>query len=440
MPTVVLPSPLLRYTDGADRIGVRGATAGDAIKALEAEQPRLRGWVLDERGRLREHVSLFVNDRSAGLEQPLGEGDELYIVHAISGGAPATEILVATRKGLFVLRGDPGGGFEVDQRHFAGEAAELVTRDRRSGRYFAAVTHGQFGPRLCWTDDLADEWQQAQGPVFPPDTDAAVGRIWVIQPGEAEGEIWAGVAPAALFRSTDNGESWTLNRALWDQPTRPDWQGGAGGLCLHSICPWPGDPARLAVAMSAVGVWHTEDGGASWSRGVDGLVARYLPEEVRANTLQLCVHHMERSPVEPQTFYLQFHGGVYRSDDGGLSWIDIGDGLPSDFGFPLVADPHDPDRAYVIPLVADVDRVTPEGRIAVYETRDRGRSWRPLTDGLPTDAYATVLRQAFAHDGRRPLGLCFGTEQGAVYASADGGASWMTAAQNLPPVLAVRIG
>ncbi len=440
MPTVILPSPLLRHTGGADRIGVQGATAGEAIKALEALQPKLRGWVLDERGHLREHVSLFVNDRSAGLDQRLGESDELYIVHAISGGSPATEILAATRKGLFVLRGDARGGFEVEQRHFAGEAAEFVIRDRRSGRCFAAVTHGQFGPRLCWTDDLAGDWQQARGPVFPEDAGAAVARIWVIQPGEAEGEIWAGVAPAALFRSTDNGESWTLNRALWDHPTRPDWQGGAGGLCLHSICPWPGDPARLAVAMSAVGVWHTEDGGASWSRGVDGLVARYLPEEVRAGTLQLCVHHMERSPVEPQTFYLQFHGGVYRSDDGGMSWSDIGDGLPSDFGFPLVADPNDADRAWVIPLVADVDRVTPEGRIAVYETRDRGASWRALTDGLPTDAYATVLRQAFAHDGGQPLGLCFGTEQGAVYASADGGASWTTAAQNLPPVLAVRIG
>ncbi len=439
MPTVVLPSPLLRHTDGADRIGVEGTTALDAIRALEARRPSLKGWVLDERGHLREHVSLFVNDESAALDRPLVDGDELYIVHAISGGAPETEILVATRKGLFVLRGDTDTGFAVSQRHFAGEAAEFAIRDTRSGRYFTGVTHGQFGPRLCWTDDLSQEWQQADGPIFPEGTEAAVDRIWVIQPGEADGEIWAGVAPAALFHSTDNGESWSLSRALWDQPSRPEWQGGMGGLCLHSICPWPGDPNRLTVAVSAAGVWHTTDGGASWSHGVDGLVPRYLPEEVRADTHQHCVHHVERSPVEPTTLYLQFHGGVYRSDDGGSTWIDIGAGLPSDFGFPLVADPSDPDRAWVIPLVADVDRVTPEGRITVYETRDRGATWAARTDGLPASAYATVLRQAFAHDGRQPLGLYFGSEQGAVYASPDSGASWVTAAENLPPVLALRV-
>jgi photosystem II stability/assembly factor-like uncharacterized protein len=420
---------------------VGGDTAGAALAALESAQPKLRGWILDERGQLREHVSLFVNDEGARLERPVSEADEIYIVHAISGGSgDDREILAATRKGLFVLRGSAAGGFELADRHFAGEVAEIAIRDPRTGRYFAAVTHGQFGPRICWTDDLDGEWQQADGPVFPEGTDAAVARIWVIQPGEADGEIWAGVAPAALFRSGDNGESWEMNRGLWDQPSRPDWQGGLGGLCLHSICPYPGAPQRLAIAISAAGVWHTEDGGASWSRGVEGLVPRYLPEEVRANTLQHCVHHLERAPLDPDTFYLQFHGGVYRSDDGGRRWNDIGAGLPSDFGFPLVADPHDPDRAFVIPLVADVDRVTPDGRIAVYETADRGASWSALTEGLPPNAYATILRQAFCHDGHDPLGLCFGTEQGAVYFSGDRGQSWTTAAENLPPVVAVRTG
>lgn len=441
VPTVVLPTPLLRHTGGPERIVIEGKTAREALEALELREPKLRGWVLDERGTLRQHVSLFVNDSSAGLDHSLGEADELFIVHAISGGDEgAAEVLAATRKGLFVLRRESDGSFAIAGRHFPGEVAEFAVRDPRTGRYFAGVTHGQFGPRLCWTDDLDEEWQQADGPAFPEGTDTAVERVWVIQPGEAVGELWAGVAPAALFHSADNGESWILNRGLWDQPSRSKWEGGLGGLCLHSICPSPGDPDRLSIAISAVGVWHTDDRGATWRREVAGLVPRYLPEEARADTIMHCVHHLERAPLEPSTFYLQFHGGVYRSDDSGATWLDIGAELPADFGFPLVVDPADPDSAYVIPLVADIDRVTPDGRLAVYETRDRGTTWAARTEGLPESAYVTVLRQAFTHDGRTPLGLYFGTEQGTVYASGDSGRTWTTAAANLPPILAIRAG
>ena len=439
MATVVLPTPLVRHTGGPGQITVPARTAREALQRLEEREPKLRGWVLDERGRLRQHVSLFVNEQSADLDRALDEGDELYIVHAISGGSGRGAVLASTRKGLFVLEAS-SEDYEIAGRHFPGEVVEFTTRDPRSGRYFAGVTHGQFGPRLCWTDDLDAEWQQADGPVFPEGTDAALERVWVIEPGESAGELWAGVAPAALFHSTDNGESWSLNRALWDQPSRPEWEGGFGGLCLHSICPWPGDPQRLTIAISAAGVWHTADGGQSWTREVEGLVPRYLPEEARAQTIQHCVHHVERARREPDTLFMQFHGGVYRSDDAGHSWIDIGAGLPADFGFPLVVDPADPDSAYVIPLVADVDRVTPDGRLAVYETRDRGATWSARTEGLPDSAYVTVLRQAFCHDEASPLGLYFGTEQGTLHASHDGGQSWFTAAAHLPPILAVRTG
>jgi hypothetical protein len=210
---------------------------------------------------------------------------------------------------------------------------------------------------------------------------------------------------------------------------------------LHSICPWPGDPSRLAVGISAAGVWITEDGAESWQRGGRGLVPRYLPEEAREDAVMLCVHDMQRAPLEPETLYIQFHGGVYRSDDAGHRWTEISAGLPADFGFPLVVDPRDPDRAFVIPMISDHDRVTPEGRVRVYETRDRGASWRPLSEGLPQeDAYLTILRQAFCHDGADPLGLYFGATSGELFGSAEGGASWTTLARRLPPVLSVRAG
>lgn len=452
MATVHLPSTLRSLADGEEQIELPGDSAAEVLHALEQRFPRLAGWVLDESGGLRPHVALFVDDRRVPIDAALAPGDQMHVVPAISGGAvadtgelvPLVELLVGTRKGLFVLRGTRGRALEASARRFPGQTVDFACRDRRSGRYFAAITHGQYGPRLYFTDDPHGEWLQADGPVFPEDAGASVSRIWVVEPGEGAGELWAGVAPAALFRSTDDGESWSLVRGLWDEPTRPRWEGGLGGLCLHSVCPWPGEPRRLAVAVSAAGVWLTEDGGESWRRGVEGLVPRYIPEEARRDTLTHCVHSLRRAPLRPERLYMQFHGGVYRSDDTGASWQDIAHlgrqgGLPADFGFPLAIDPHDPERAFVIPLVSDADRVTPDGRLRVYETRDGGGRWHPLERGLPQqDAYLTVLRQAFCHDGGQPLGLYFGAESGEVFASADGGETWSTAAEHLPPITSVR--
>jgi photosystem II stability/assembly factor-like uncharacterized protein len=349
-----------------------------------------------------------------------------------------TELLLGTRKGLFVLEGEPGGPFEVTARAFPGEPVEYALRDPRTGRMLASVTSPFYGPKLWYTDEPAGEWEQASGVALPEDGDAVLERIWVIVAG-ADGRLYAGGDPGVLFESRDGGASWELNRGLWEHPSRRFWQPGAGGLCLHSIAPWPGDPDRLAVAISAGGVWVSDDGGATWRAGNQGLVARYLPEDAPAEQISLCVHRLHRAPLRPERLFMQFHGGVYRSDDAGASWTDIGAGLPSDFGFPLALDPADPDCAYVIPLSADTDRVMPDGRVRVYETRDAGARWTARGGGLPQEhAYLTVLREAFGWAGEGDaLELYFGATSGEVFGSGDAGASWSTAASRLPPVLSV---
>ena len=350
-----------------------------------------------------------------------------------------TELLVATRKGLFVLEGEPGGEFEVTARPFAGEPVEYALRDPRSGRLLASVTSAFHGPKIFHTDDPAGEWEQAEGVALPKGGDEALARIWVLELAEDERTVYAGGDPGVLFESHDGGASWELNRGLWDEPSRSSWQAGGGGLCLHTIVPWPGDPNRLAVAISAAGMWLTDDGGASWRRGNKGIVPGYVPEEAAEETDDLCVHHVERARERPERLFMQFHGGVYRSDDAGASWTDIAAGLPGDFSFPLALDPADPDSAYVIPLTGDYDRVTPGGAVRVYETRDAGASWTPRGEGLPSEqAYLTVLRQAFASCSEGPqLELYFGATSGALFGSGDAGATWKTLAGHLPTVLAI---
>jgi photosystem II stability/assembly factor-like uncharacterized protein len=350
------------------------------------------------------------------------------------------ELLVGTKKGLFVLEGD-GGGFEVKARAFAGQSVEYAMRDRRSGRYLASVTSWFYGPKVWSADDPAGEWEQGEGMTLPEGADKALERIWVIVPGEEDGLVYAGGDPGPLFESRDGGRTWELNRGLWEHPTRPEWNPGNGGLCLHTIAPWPGDPGRLLVAISAVGVWLSDDSGATWRHSNTGIVPEYVPEEARGNPIQHCVHDVRRAPARPERLFMQFHGGVYRSDDAGETWIDVGDGLPSDFGFPIVVDPADPDSAYVIPLIGAEDRTTPGGRVEVWETRDAGATWAPRGDGLPQEnAYLTVLREAFDADGDGgSLGLYFGSTSGEVYGSADAGATWDTVATHLPPVYSVRV-
>jgi photosystem II stability/assembly factor-like uncharacterized protein len=352
-----------------------------------------------------------------------------------------TELLVGTKKGLFALSGEPGGPFGVVDRAFPGDPVEYAIADPRTGRLLVAVSSPFYGPKLFYADGPESGWEQAEGLELPAAGEQALQRIWTIVLGDADGVVYAGGDPGVLFESRDGGATFTLNGPLWEHPSRRHWQPGAGGLCLHSIVPWPGEPDRLAIAISAAGVWLTDDGGASWRRGNDGIEARYLPEDMPAEDAPLCVHRLRRAAARPERMFMQFHGGVYRSDDAGASWTSIADGLPSDFGFPLAVDPADPDSAYVIPLVADVDRVTPEGRVRVYETRDAGASWTAREAGLPgDDAYLTILREAFDSKGQgERLELYFGATSGDVFGSADAGRTWFEVASRLPPVLSVTV-
>jgi hypothetical protein len=218
-----------------------------------------------------------------------------------------TELLVGTKKGLFVLEGEPGAAFEPTARAFAGEPVEYALRTP-AGRILASVTSPFYGPKIFYTDDPAGEWEQAEGVALPDSGDAVLERIWVIV--EADGTIYAGGDPGVLFQSRDGGATFELNRGLWEEPSRRDWQPGAGGLCLHSISTWPGDSDRLAIAISAAGVWLTDDGGASWRRGNQGLVARYIPEDAPPDQVALCVHRIHRAATRPERIFMQFHGGV----------------------------------------------------------------------------------------------------------------------------------
>jgi photosystem II stability/assembly factor-like uncharacterized protein len=356
-------------------------------------------------------------------------------------------LMVGTRKGLMIARStDDRRTWATDDFQFLNQEVYSVAIDTRHDppRIFAGVGTGHWGPLLTYSDDLGTSWTEPNEPPigFPEGSDASVARVWQIQPATEQQPdvVYAGVEPHALFRSDDRGQSFSLVEGLWEHPDRPSWQPGGGGACLHTVLTHPTDPDDLMVVMSAAGVYRSQDGGANWKPANRGIQVANVPEDQRFPVFGQCVHKVAFHPANPQRLFAQNHFGVYRSEDRGDSWAPIESGLPSNFGFALVAHPHRPDVLYNFPLQADAERFPPEAKLRVYRTEDAGERWEPLSQGLPKDSYyGAVLRDAMVADSGEPAGVYFGTRLGEVYASRDEGETWSLIAEHLPDVLSIRV-
>ena len=353
-------------------------------------------------------------------------------------------VLVGTMKGAFVLRSDEGRrNWEMGGPYFPGSAVYAMAYEGRAGRHrlWAGPQSMHWGGLLRWSDDFGQSWTNPEvaNVKFPEGAGAALKQIWQIVPGrEAEPDVlYCGVEPAALFVSRDAGETWSLAEGLWNHPQRPRWEPGGGGLCLHTILLDPADSRRMHIAVSTGGLYVTEDGGGTWRPSNKGIRAEFLPE--KHPEFGQCVHKVVQAQGQPERMFLQNHWGLYRSDDRGENWTDIANGVPSDFGFAMAIHPGNPDCAWIVPLESDQFRCTPEAKLRVYRTRDAGKRWEAMTDGLPQeDAYETVLRDALAADSLDPAGVYFGTRSGKLFGSADDGNSWAALLDGLPPIVAVK--
>lgn len=346
-------------------------------------------------------------------------------------------ILLGTKKGAFIVESDADRrSWEISGPFCEAWPINHVVSDPASNTIFAAGGNEWFGPAVWKTTDLGASWTHSSEGLRYAEGETPMKSAWSLAP---RGDVlYAGVEPAGLFRSADGGQSWEHVSGLRDHPSREHWVPGAGGLILHSIVPHATDQQQMWIAISAAGVFHTADGGRSWEPRNRGTRMDYLPDKYPE--YGQCVHSLTAAPGIPDRLYQQNHCGMYRSDDGGRNWQSIEKGLPSTFGFPAVTHPRDPNTLYLIPLNGDIaGRFVPEGKAAVWRTRDGGESWEDLREGLPQrNAYFGVLRQAMATDRLDPAGIYFGTGTGSLFVSADEGESWSCAAEYLPPIYSVE--
>ncbi|GMU33337.1 MAG: glycosyl hydrolase [Planctomycetia bacterium] len=384
-------------------------------------------------------------------------------------------VLVGTKKGAFILTSDAARKkWEVSGPHFGGwEIYHLKGSTVDPNRIYASQSSGWFGQIIQRSDDGGKTWnppgtkpEDLMGPdgmpkggsnMFVYDVSPQTGkplnthqyfdgnqrpwefkRVWHIEPSLSDPDTaYAGVEDAAIFRTTDGGKTWHELSGLRGHGTGSMWQPGAGGMGLHTIVQDATNPNRMHIAISAAGVFRTDDGGKTWAPKNKGLTSQYLPDP--NVEVGFCVHRIALNAKRPNTLFMQLHWHVCRSDDAGDTWKKVSGNLPSDFGFPVVVHAHEPETVYVVPILSDSLHYPPEGKLRVYRSRVGGNEWEPLTKGLPqSDCYVNILRGAMSTDTLDPCGIYFGTTGGQVYASADSGDNWSPVVRDLPAVLSVE--
>lgn len=354
-------------------------------------------------------------------------------------------ICLGTRKGLFIADGSPArDDFELRGPFGPGVSVYSALIDQRSRpRIFASSCNPFFGMKLLVSHDLGHSFQETNSaPAFPENDGRALENIWALEAGTADNDLWCGVQPAALFRSEDGGDSWSLVESISKHPHSQHWQPGAGGLCLHTVVP---EGTRIHLGISTGGHYVSEDGGQSFRASNQGVGAGFVPDPYPE--FGQCVHKIAMHPAHPHRLYMQNHGGwedrpgigVLRSDDHGQTWKSIAQGLPSDFGFPIVVHPHQAETVFVMPLEAST-RTCPEGKPTVWRSQNAGESWEPLRQGLPEeDSYFTVLRDAMTIDSEDDPAVYFGTTTGQLWIGDDSGNHWRCLFESLPPINCVKV-
>jgi photosystem II stability/assembly factor-like uncharacterized protein len=387
-------------------------------------------------------------------------------------------VLVGTRKGAFVLSSDgKRKDWKVSGPHFAGwEIYHLKGSPADPDRLYASQSSGWFGQIIQRSDDGGKTWHQPGTPPGEPtttpegmpkaesnkfvyDTSPETGkpltthlwydgtphpwefkRVWHLEPSLTDPDtVYAGVEDAAIFRTTDGGQTWQELAGLRGHESGPSWMPGAGGMGAHTIVQDPGHPGRIFVAISAAGVFRTDDAGETWKPMNHGLKSPYELPDPNAEVGH-CVHRIALHPSRPKTLFMQKHWDVMRSDDAGENWHEVSGNLPTDFGFPIDVHAHEPETIYVVPIKSDSEHFPPDGKLRVYRSKAGGNEWEALTNGLPQEnCFVNVLRDAMAVDSLDSCGVYFGTTGGQVYASADGGDSWAPIVRDLPAVVSVEV-
>jgi photosystem II stability/assembly factor-like uncharacterized protein len=361
-------------------------------------------------------------------------------------------ILVGTRKGAFILTSDgTRRQWDVTGPHFGGwEIFHLKGSPVDADRIYVAQGHGWFGQLMQRSRDGGKTWEPI-GKDFVYDGPTGnhqwydgsphpweFKRVWHVEPSLSDPDTcYAGVEDAAMFRTTDGGQSWHELAGLRTHESGPRWSPGAGGMGLHTILIDPTNPQRIYIAISAAGAFRTDDGGKTWQPINRGLHSQYIPNPTAE--VGHCVHRIALHPARPSVLFMQKHWDVMRSDDAGESWREISGNLPTDFGFPIDVHAHEPETIYVVPIKSDSEHYVPDGKLRVFRSRTGGNEWEALGNGLPQrHCYVNVLRDAMAVDRLDPCGIYFGTTGGQVYASPDSGDSWLPIVRDLPAVLSVE--